>query len=335
MKKSAKHLPSSSFLRRVAPVMVVALAAAFPAQAQEEWSPVRPIRLVVPYEPGGSSDVIARAVANQMTESLGQTVIVENKGGGQGIIATQDVARAAPDGYTVLLGHVGTMSVNPSMVANLPYDVERDFAPIVLLAKLPMVFAVGANVPANTLKEFVALARSKPGKLNYGSAGPGSAGHLAFEMLKGATDIDVLHIPYKGTGAQTSDLLAGHIDAAAAGTPGLLPHAKAEKIKIIAVGAAQRLPVLPDVPTVAEEGYPGFESSQWFGLLAPAGTPPEAIDRLRKDAVKALESSSVSERLKHDSSTAVGAGPDEFKAFIKAETERWGDVVKRANLANN
>jgi len=335
MKNPLDKLRSHSLLRHVLPVMAIAVTCAAPAHADQEWSPNRPIRLVVPYEPGGSSDVIARAVANQMSETLGQTVIVENKGGGQGIIATQDVARSAPDGYTVLLGHVGTMSVNPSMMSNLPYDVERDFAPIVLLAKLPMVFAVGAKVPASTLKEFVDLAKSKPGKLNYGSAGPGSAGHLAFEMLKNATDIEVLHIPYKGTGAQTSDLLAGHIDAAAAGTPGLLPHAKAEKIKIIAVGAAQRLPVLPDVPTVAEQGYPGFESSQWFGLLAPIGTPPEAIERLRKDAVRALESPAVSERLKHDSSTPVGAGPEEFKAFIKAETERWGDVVKRANLANN
>jgi tripartite-type tricarboxylate transporter receptor subunit TctC len=335
MKKPAHQFHLHTLFRHLLPVVALTAACATSVHAQEEWTPTRPIRLVVPYEPGGSSDVIARAVANQMTSTLGQTVIVENKGGGQGIIATQDVARAAPDGYTILLGHVGTMSVNPSMMSDLPYDVERDFAPIVLLAKLPMVFAVGANVPAGTLKEFVALAKSEPGKLNYGSAGPGSAGHLAFEMLKNATDIDVLHIPYKGTGAQTSDLLAGHIDAAAAGTPGLLPHAQAGKIKIIAVGAAQRLPVLPDVPTVAEQGYPGFESSQWFGLLAPTGTPPEVVERLRKDAVKALESPAVSDRLKHDSSTPVGAGPEEFKAFIKAETERWGAVVRRANLANN
>ncbi|WP_049053395.1 Bug family tripartite tricarboxylate transporter substrate binding protein, partial [Achromobacter xylosoxidans] len=298
----------------------------------DAW-PQRPIRLLVPYGPGGSSDVVARAVAVEMSRDLGQQVIVENKGGGQGSIATVEAARARPDGYTLILGHVGTLAVNPTMMPNLSYDPRRDFAPIILLAKLPMVFAVGAKVPAASLPEFVALARAKPGVLNYGSAGNGSAGHLAFEMLKTAAAIDVVHVPYKGTGAQVTDLLAGNIDAAAAGIPGLLPHAQAGKIKIVAVGSAQRLPILPGVPTVAEQGYPGFESSQWFGLLAPAGTPQEAISRLQAAAQRALRTDAVRQRLAHDAAEPSGAGPAEFAAFIDAEERRWSQVVKDARLS--
>ncbi|WP_429927514.1 Bug family tripartite tricarboxylate transporter substrate binding protein [Achromobacter xylosoxidans] len=325
-------------LRRACLRTALALAAApllssAPFSAHADAWPQRPIRLLVPYGPGGSSDVVARAVAVEMSRDLGQQVIVENKGGGQGSIATVEAARARPDGYTLILGHVGTLAVNPTMMPNLSYDPRRDFAPIILLAKLPMVFAVGAKVPAASLPEFVALARAKPGVLNYGSAGNGSAGHLAFEMLKTAAAIDVVHVPYKGTGAQVTDLLAGNIDAAAAGIPGLLPHAQAGKIKIVAVGSAQRLPILPDVPTVAEQGYPGFESSQWFGLLAPAGTPQEAISRLQAAAQRALRTDAVRQRLAHDAAEPSGAGPAEFAAFIDAEERRWSQVVKDARLS--
>ncbi|MCV6797654.1 tripartite tricarboxylate transporter substrate binding protein [Achromobacter ruhlandii] len=325
-------------LRRACLRTALALAAApllssAPFSAHADAWPQRPIRLLVPYGPGGSSDVVARAVAVEMSRDLGQQVIVENKGGGQGSIATVEAARARPDGYTLILGHVGTLAVNPTMMPNLSYDPRRDFAPIILLAKLPMVFAVGAKVPAATLPEFVALARARPGVLNYGSAGNGSAGHLAFEMLKTAAAIDVVHVPYKGTGAQVTDLLAGNIDAAAAGIPGLLPHAQAGKIKIVAVGSAQRLPILPDVPTVAEQGYPGFESSQWFGLLAPAGTPQEAISRLQAAAQRALRTDAVRQRLAHDAAEPSGAGPAEFAAFIDAEERRWSQVVKDARLS--
>lgn len=320
-------------LRTALALTAAPLLSSAPFSAHADAWPQRPIRLLVPYGPGGSSDVVARAVAVEMSRDLGQQVIVENKGGGQGSIATVEAARARPDGYTLILGHVGTLAVNPTMMPNLSYDPRRDFAPIILLAKLPMVFAVGAKVPAATLPEFVALARAKPGVLNYGSAGNGSAGHLAFEMLKTAAAIDVVHVPYKGTGAQVTDLLAGNIDAAAAGIPGLLPHAQAGKIKIVAVGSAQRLPILPDVPTVAEQGYPGFESSQWFGLLAPAGTPQEAISRLQAAAQRALRTDAVRQRLAHDAAEPSGAGPVEFAAFIDAEERRWSQVVKDARLS--
>ena len=310
----------------------LALAAPLAASAQA-WSPVRPIRLIVPYGPGGSSDVIARAMAAEMGKDLGQAVIVDNKAGGQGVIAMTEGARAAPDGYTVTLGHVGTLAVNPAMMPRLPYDPRKDFLPVTLLAKVPMVFAVGPGLPATTLGQFVALAKASPGRLTYGSAGNGSAGQLAFEMLKLAAGIDVLHVPYKGTGAQMTDLLAGSIDAAAAGLPGFLPHVKAGKLKILAVGSAQRLAAVPEVPTVAELGYPGFESSQWFGLLVPARTPDAVVARLNQEALKALASPAVQRRLEEDSSTAVGQGPREFAAFIAAEQQRWAAVVHSARLA--
>ena len=301
--------------------------------AQAQTWPERPIRLLVPYAPGGSSDVVARAVASEMSKDLGQQVVVENKGGAQGMIATTEVARAKPDGYTLILGHVGTLAVNPSMIPKLPYDPRRDFAPITLLAKLPMVFALGNGVDAADFSSFVALAKSKPGVMNYGSAGNGSAGHLAFEMLKMATGINVVHVPYKGTGAQLNDLLGGFIDAAAAGTPGLLPAAKAGKIKIIAVGSRKRLAVLPDIPTVEQEGYPGFESSQWFGLLAPAGTPGSVVERLHKSGLVALKSTSVRQGMEYEANQISGAGPQQFAAFINAEEHRWRQVVHSARLS--
>lgn len=308
-----------------------ALLAPFGASAQT-WQPVRPIRLIVPYGPGGSSDIIARAMGAEMSKGLGQAVIVDNKAGGQGVIAMQEGARAAPDGYTVVLGHVGTLAVNPAMMPKLPYDVQKDFLPVTLLAKVPMIFAVGPSTNATTLPQLIAQAKVAPGKLNYGSAGNGSAGHLAFEMLKLTAGIDLTHVPYKGTGAQMTDLLAGNIEAASAGLPGFLPHVKAGKLKILAVGSAKRLHSVPDVPTVAELGYPNFESSQWFGLIVPAQTPPAVVVRLNEEALKALASPAVQKRLEEDSSTAAGVGPKKFAAFIVEEQKRWGAVVRSAKL---
>jgi len=321
---------SSASVRRLTSFATAAVLAVAAPLAYSAW-PDKPIRLVVPYGPGGSSDVIARLVAHEMGKTLGQTLIVDNKAGASGIVAMQDVARAAPDGYNIVLGHVGTLAVNPAMFPKLPYGPD-DFAPVALLAKVPMVFAVSAKVPAQTLSEFVSLAKARPGKLNYGSAGNGSAGHLAFEMLKVATNIDVMHVPYKGTGAQLTDLIAGNIDAASAGPPGLIAHAKAGKIKIIASGSPQRLAALPNVPTVAELGYLGFDSSQWFGILAPAKTPPEIIARLHDAAVKALSGAAVSARLEEDGTAASPMTPSEFSSFIKSERDRWGALVRKANL---
>jgi tripartite-type tricarboxylate transporter receptor subunit TctC len=326
---SERHAFRALVNRVIFIVVATALGVAVPL-ANAAW-PDKPVRLVVPYGPGGSSDLIARLLANEMGKTLGQAVIVENKAGASGIVAMQEVARAAPDGYNIVLGHVGTLAVNPTMFAKLPYGAN-DFAPVALLAKVPMVFAVGANVPAQTLSEFVALAKARPGKLNYGSAGNGSAGHLAFEMLKVATNIDVTHVPYKGTGAQLMDLLAGNIDAASAGPPGFMAHARSGKLTIIASGSPHRLAALPNVPTVAELGYPGFDSSQWFGILAPAKTPPEIIARLHEAAVTALSVAAVRVRLEEDASAASPMTPNEFAGFIKREHDRWGALVRKANL---
>jgi len=305
---------------------------AFVTATRAQTYPVKPIRLVVPFAPGGSSSIVARAVAAEMEKGLGQPIVIENKGGGGGNLAMQEVARADPDGYTLIIGHVGSLAMNPYMYDKLPYDVDRDFAPVSLLAVVPAIFVVHESVPAKDLREFVALAKKSPGKLNYGSAGNGSAGHLAMEYLKQATGIEIQHVPYKGTGPNVIDLVAGRTQASSAGTPPLMPHVKAGKLRVIAVGTSKRLHTLPDVGTVAEQGYPGFETSQWYGLNAPAKTPQAIISRLAAEAAKAAHSASVKERFAADDAEAVGSTPAEYAAFIKKEQARWSKVVKAAGV---
>jgi tripartite-type tricarboxylate transporter receptor subunit TctC len=294
--------------------------------------PTKPIQLVVPFAPGGSSSLVARFMAAEMEKELGKQIVIENKGGGGGNVAMQEVARADPDGYTLIIGHVGSLAMNPFIYDKLPYDVNRDFAPISLLAIVPAIFVVHESVPAKNLKEFVALAKAKPGEINYGSAGNGSAGHLAMEYLKQATGIDIQHVPYKGTGPNVVDLVAGRTQASSAGTPPLLPHVKSGKLRVIAVGTSKRLHSLPDVPTVAEQGYPGFETSQWYGLNAPAKTPQPIIQKLAAAAAKAAKSPLVAERFKPDDAEPVGSTPAEYAAFIKKEQERWSKVIRTANI---
>jgi len=312
--------------------LIVLAAFALAGAAHAQAYPAKPVKLVVPFAPGGTSEVVARLVAAEMSKGLGQQMIVENKAGGAGNIAMQEVARADPDGYTLILGHFGTLAVNPYMFAKLPYDVNRDFVPVSLLAKVPNIFVVNANVPAKNLKEFVALAKSKPGALTYGSAGNGSAGHLAFEYLKLVAGIDVVHVPYKGTGPQITDLIAGRTDASSAGTPPLLPHVKSGKLRAVAVGTPKRLASLPDTPTVIEQGYKGFETTQWYGLMAPARTPDAVIKRLADEAAKATKAPAVKERFAADDAVAYGSTPAEFAAFIRQEQARWSEVVKKAKL---
>jgi len=294
--------------------------------------PSKPIRLVVPFAPGGSSSIVARALAAEMEKGLGQTIIIDNKGGGGGNVAMQEVARSDPDGYTLIIGHVGSLAMNPFMYDKLPYDVDRDFTPISLLAIVPAIFVVHESVPAKNLKEFVALAKKEPGKLYYGSAGNGSAGHLAMEYLKQATGIDIQHVPYKGTGPNVIDLVAGRTQAASAGTPPLMPHVKSGKLRVIAVGTAKRLHTLPEVGTVAEQGYPGFETSQWYGLNGPAKMPEAIVKRLAEEAAKAAKSPKVLERFAADDAEAVGSTPAEYAAYIKKEQARWSKVVRAANV---
>jgi len=308
---------------------VLALAAS-PASAQSY--PTKPIRLVVPFAPGGSSTLVARFMSEEMAKGLGTSFVIENKPGGGGNIAMQEVARAAPDGYTLIIGHVGSLAMNPYMYERLPYDVDKDFAAVSLLAIVPNIFVVYHEVPAKNLREFVALAKAKPGQINYGSAGNGSAGHLAMEYLKQVAGIELQHVPYKGTGPNVTDLIAGRTQATSAGTPPLMPHVKSGKLRVIAVGTSKRLQSLPDVATVAEQGYPGFETSQWYGLNAPAGTPEPIVRRLAEEAAKAAKSALVRERFKPDDAEPVGSTPQDYAAFIKKEQERWSKVVRAANV---
>jgi tripartite-type tricarboxylate transporter receptor subunit TctC len=296
----------------------------------------------VPFAPGGSSTLVARFMSEEMAKGLGTSFVIENKPGGGGNIAMQEVARSAPDGYTLIIGHVGSLAMNPYMYERLPYDVDKDFAAISLLAIVPALFVVLAivpnifvvyhEVPAKDLREFVALAKSKPGQINYGSAGNGSAGHLAMEYLKQVSGMELQHVPYKGTGPNVTDLIAGRTQATSAGTPPLLPHVRSGKLRVIAVGTSKRLQSIPEVPTVAEQGYPGFETSQWYGLNAPAGTPEPIIRRLAEEAAKAAKSALVAERFKPDDAEPVGSTPQEYAAFIKKEQARWSKVVRAANV---
>jgi tripartite-type tricarboxylate transporter receptor subunit TctC len=302
-----------------------------PAAAQSPSWPSRSVRLVVPFAPGGSSEIVARATALELSKTLGQTVYVENKPGGGGNIAMGEVARA-DDQHTLILGHIGTLAVNPYIYDKLPFDTNRDFKPVTLLAKVPSLYVVHPDVPAKDLKEFVALVRSKPGKLNYGSAGNGSAGHLAMEYLKMVGNLFILHVPYRGTGPQLTDLLAGRLDAASVGAPAIMQFIKAGKLRCIATGSKERLPQLPDVPTVAEQGFPGFEMTQWYGLNAPSTMAQANIDKLAVEAAKAIRSVGSRERLSHDAAEAVGNTPAQFAAFIAQEQQRWKAVVARAKI---
>lgn len=309
-----------------------ALAGLLPglAQAQAAW-PAKSIRFVVPFAPGGSSEIVARSTAAELTKTLGQSVFVDNKPGAAGNIAMSEVARAE-DQHTLILGHIGTLAVNPFIFDKLPYDPNKDFKPVSLLAKVPSLYVVHPDVPAKNLREFIAYVKSKPGKLSYGSAGNGSAGHLAFEYLKMTADVFMLHVPYRGTGPMLTDLLSGRVDASAVGAAAILPFIKSGKVRCIATGSAKRLPQLPDVGTVAEQGFPGFEMTQWYGMLAPANLAPAHLDKLAAETAKAVKAPGSLERLNADAAEAIGDTPAQFAQFIAAEQARWKKVLLRAKV---
>jgi len=319
-------------LREARPVLLMLVACALLAGGQAapaESFPTKPIRLIIPFAPGGSSEIVARAVAQKMGESMGQAIVVESKPGGAGNIAMQEVAHAPADGYTLIIGHIGSLAVNP-FIQKLPFDVNKDFAPISLLVKIPTIYVVNASLAVHDLKDLAELAKQR--EVFYGSAGNASAGHLAIEYLKLSLKAPLTHVPYKGTGPMLQDLLGGRTDMSAAGVPPLIQHVKAGKLRAIATGNAQRLPAMPDVPTVAEQGYPGFETSQWYGLIGPAGMPPEVVKKLADEAAKAVHSKEVQEKFAADSATVVGDTPQEFAAFIRQEQQRWERVVKAAGI---
>jgi len=326
---TAFHLTRRSALR---------LGAAFPAMtmlplaaiAQAAW-PSKSIRFVVPFAPGGSSEIVARAAAAEMSKLIGQSVYVDNKPGGAGNVAMTEVSRTE-DQHTIVLGHIGTVVVNPLIFEKLPYDANKAFKPVSLLAKVPTLYVVRPDLPAKNLTEFIALAKAKPGTLNYGSAGNGSAGHLAFEYLKMVSNTFLLHVPYRGTGPQLTDLMGGRVDAAAVGAPAVMQFIKAGKLRCIATGTSQRLAQLPDVPTVAEQGYPGFEMTQWYGILAPASLPQAHLDKLAATAARAIKEPAALKLLESEAAIPVGNTPAEFQRFIESEQQRWKPVIARAKI---
>ncbi len=295
--------------------------------------PEKSIRFVVPFATGGTSEIIARSIAISLSSQLGQSVYVENKPGAAGNIAMEEVKRAAPDGYTIILGHVGTLAANPALFGSkLPYDPNKDFAPVTLIAKVPNVIAVGKSSGIKNLADLVSQAKKNPNKINYGSAGNGSAGHLAMEYFASEAGINLMHVPYKGSGPMLTDLIGGLTQATFNGLPSLIGQIKGGTLIPLAVGSATRSPSLPNVPTIAESGYKSFETSQWYGVITPAGTPKEIINKLQKEIAIALKSKEGTKRMVEDGATLVGNTPEDFAKFIKAEQARWGTVITKAKI---
>ena len=296
------------------------------------WAQGKPLRLVVPFTPGGSTDILARALAPRLTQALGVNVIVENKPGAGGSLGAGEVAKAEADGNTLLMGHIGTLAVNPAIYPKLTYDPVKSFAPVAWVARVPNVLVVPASSPVKTFKEFVERARAQPGKFTFSSGGNGSAAHITFEYLKLRAKIFMLHIPYRGTAPSITDLIAGNVDATFTGAPAVLPHVKSGRLRALAVSSAQRLANLPDVPTVAESGYAGWEADQWYGVVAPAGTPAAVVARLNAEINKALALPDVAQQLAIEGAVPTPTTPQAFGELIKRELPRWAEVVKAGNV---
>jgi tripartite-type tricarboxylate transporter receptor subunit TctC len=299
-------------------------------QAQDY--PTKPIRLVVPFTPGGSSDILARAVGQRLTEAWGQPVVIDNVPGAGGSLGADRVAKAAPDGYTLLMGHIGNLSVAPTLYPKLPYDPVKNFTPVAWVASVPNVLVVHPSVPAKSVKELMALAKSKPGQLNYGSGGNGSAAHLATEYLKLQSQTFMVHVPYRGTAPAVTDLVAGQIQLMFTGGPAVLPFVKSGQLRALAVSSGKRLEAMPDLPTVAESGYKGFEADQWYGIVAPAGTPAAIVSKLNAQINQALQSSELKTRLQSEGAIAMPTTPAAFGALIQREIERWKPVVTAGQI---
>lgn len=306
------------------------LAAVLAAQgvcAQSVY-PARPVRIVVSFLPGGTPDILARAVGAKLTEALGQQVVIDNRPGAGGNIGTEIVARAAPDGYTLIMAAASPFGINPTLYgAKMTFDPVRDFAPVAFIAKNPLLLIANLNLPARTMPELIALAKAQPGRLRYGSAGNGTSNHLAGEMLKLAAGIDLQHIPFKGTGPGITSLIGGEIELVMAQVPTGQPSVRAGRVRALAVTSAKRSPVLPDVPAMAET-LPGFEALSWYGIAAPAGTPRAIVNRLNAEIVKALATPDLRARLEAEGAVPDASSPEEFAAFIRAEIPRWGQAVK-------
>jgi tripartite-type tricarboxylate transporter receptor subunit TctC len=294
--------------------------------------PAQPLRLIVPFAAGGPADAVARLVGRVMGERLGQPVVVDSRSGAGGVVGVEAAARSRPDGQTVVLASTGALVALPHMMPRMPYDPARDLAPVSLVLTVPHLLVVGPHVPAQTLQELLALARRRPGQLTYGSAGNGSTPHLAGELFRLRAGLDLVHVPYRGAAPAVTDLLAGQIDMILADVPVLLPHIRGGALRALAIAAPGRSAALPEVPAMGEAGLPDVVSGTWYGLLAPAGTPPDRIGALRQSLVAALADAETRRALLEQGGTLVGGTPDEFAAFLREETARWGEVIRAARI---
>ena len=294
--------------------------------------PSRPIQLIVPVPPGGAADFIARTVGAKLAEALGQPVVINNRGGAGGTIASASVAKADPDGHTLLLNSITTHGIGPHLYTSLPYDPARDFLPIILLARLPLIMAVNASVPAKSVKDVVELAKAQPEQLAFASSGNGGAPHLAGELFKKVTGTSLLHVPYRGSGPAVVDVVAGRIAIMFDAVPSLLPFITAEKLRPLAAASAQRHRLLPEIPTFGELGYSGMDISLWYGIAAPAGTPQPIIRQLNVELAKILEMRDIRESFAKQGADPAGGTPEQFDTFIREESARWRDVVKQADI---
>ena len=316
----------------VCALVVASGMALWPSGASAQGYPNRIIRLVVPFAPGGSNDIVARLIAEKMTDALGQTVVVDNRPGAGGVIGTDSVAKSTPDGYTLMIGATSTMAANPSLYTKMNLDPPKDLTPITQVASGPFVLAVPASLPVRTVKELIALARDKPGEINFGSSGVGSSLQLTAELFKSMANVNIVHVPYKGLAPALADLVTGRIHIIFSDMAGLLPFVQSGQLRALGVTSAQRFSDLSDLPTLAEAGVPGYEYHTWFGLWAPKGTPQPIVDKLNAEVTKALADPVVQQRI------AAGAGEPstmalkEIEPFMKAEIAKWAEVVKRAGI---
>jgi len=317
-------------LRRI---LFAGFAVLVSAAAQAQTYPDRPIRLIAPFPAGGLADVLARAVGDEMSKSLGQPVIVENRAGAGGNTGADAVAKAASDGYTLLMSSAGILTANPFLYAKMPFDVETAFIPVSNVADMSMLVVVNPKVEAKTLKEFVALAKANPGKLNFGSPGIGTTGHLGLAMLMHAADVKIAHVPYRGAAPAVTGLIAGQIDGVVDNPPTVLAHIESGKLRPLAVAAKERIALLPDVPTAAEQGVANYEASSWFGIAAPASTPQSIIERLHQSIAAAVRTPAMQERFSKSGARLIGDSPQDFGARIRAERVTWGEIIKAANIA--
>jgi tripartite-type tricarboxylate transporter receptor subunit TctC len=315
-------------MRTLQRFVLAALVAVSAVHASAQTYPNKPIRLVVPFPPAGTTDILAREVGQRLTEALGQSVVIDNRPGAAGNIGSDIVAKSAPDGYTLLMCTVSSHAINPSLYSKLPYDHIKDFAPVILVARVPNVLEVNPGVPVNTVADLIKLAKENPGRINFASSGSGTSIHLSGELFKTMTGVDMVHVPYKGSAPALADLMGGQVQVMFDNLPSSLQQIKAGKLRAIAVTSSERAPALPDIPTIAESGVPGFEATSWFGVLAPAGTPPEIINRLNAVIDKWLKSPEGKEKLLAQGAAAAGGTPEQFAAYIRSETDKWANVIK-------